>query len=301
MATQTRPNDRQAIATMGSAGSPGLLDIDAHVFAEKFDKAPFLIGHRLCDHPLFELKRLLELGQALPAKSVEYNAGELPVGCDPAQTPRNGLSVEETIERIETCKSWMGLKNVEQDTEYGGLLARCLEEVARHSEAAHPGMGQREAFIFLSSPGSITPYHMDPEHNFLLQIQGTKTMTVFDRGVVTATELERFHSGAHRNMTFRDDYLARSTSFELLPGQAIHVPSAMPHFVRNGTGVSISFSITFRTPDLGKAGYVHSFNRLMRKAGLTPGEFGTHPGRDTVKSLMWRAIQRSRRMLGRDH
>ena len=32
----------------------------------------------------------------------------------------------------------------------------------------------REAFIFISSPNTVTPYHMDPEYNFLLQIRGTK-------------------------------------------------------------------------------------------------------------------------------
>jgi len=35
-------------------------------------------------------------------------------------------------------------------------------------------MGRREGFIFVSSPGSVTPHHMDPEHNFLLQITRTE-------------------------------------------------------------------------------------------------------------------------------
>ena len=37
---------------------------------------------------------------------------------------------------------------------------------------------QREAFLFLSAPNSVTPVHIDPEHNFLLQIRGQKDMNV---------------------------------------------------------------------------------------------------------------------------
>jgi len=49
-------------------------------------------------------------------------------------------------------------------------------------------MCEREAAIFVTSPGSVTPYHMDKEINFLLQIRGTKTISVFsasDREVLS--------------------------------------------------------------------------------------------------------------------
>src|SRR5207247_1374578 len=132
-----------------------------------FNRQPFLIGHHLVDHPLFALPRLIELSRALPDKDVEYNAGEVPISIDPKVTPRTGLGIEETIRRIEERKSWMVLKYVEQDPAYRDLLLECLEEVKAHSEPLHPGMGQPQAFVFISSAGSVTPYHMDPEHNFL--------------------------------------------------------------------------------------------------------------------------------------
>ena len=287
---------RRAIDTM--AQPDALLDIDARAFAENFDRRPFLIGHRLCDHPLFALERVLGLAKALPASSVEYNAGDLPIGCDPSDTPRTGLSVEDTIKRIEDCRSWMVLKNVEADPEYRALLARCLSEVEVHSEPLLPGATHPEAFIFLSSPGSITPYHMDPEHNFLLQIRGSKQMTLFDREIVPEEQRERFHRGAHRNMPFAQDYLERSVVVELQPGQAVHVPVALPHFVKNGAGVSISFSITFRTPDLYRRGEVHALNGMLRDRGFNPAPVGSHPSRDAMKSLTMRALRRTSRMLG---
>src|SRR4051812_8518179 len=95
-----------------------LLETDAIEFRDCFDRRPFLIRHHLTDHPLFALPRLLELARSLPEANVEYNAGQLPVNCDPKLTPRNGLSIEETVRRISECKSWMVLKYVETDPEY---------------------------------------------------------------------------------------------------------------------------------------------------------------------------------------
>src|SRR2546423_10649301 len=87
-----------------------LLDIDGELFRDCFDKRPFLIGHRLGDHPLFTLPRLIELSRKLPEKNVEFNGGKVPVNLDPTLTPRTGLTIEETIRRIEECCSWMVLK-----------------------------------------------------------------------------------------------------------------------------------------------------------------------------------------------
>src|SRR5262245_63771662 len=85
---------------------------------EHFARRPFVVRHRLTDHPLFALPRLIELARMLPEDRVEYNAGDVPVSLDPARTPRTGLSIDETIRRIEECRSWMVFKNVERDPEY---------------------------------------------------------------------------------------------------------------------------------------------------------------------------------------
>jgi hypothetical protein len=280
-----------------AAPSSNLLEIDAGAFARAFDRSPFVIRHNLCGHPLLKLDRLIEIASVLPEKNVEYNAGNVPISCDPNKTPRNGLSCEETIRRIECCNSWMALKNVEQDPEYHDLLMRCLDEVRPYCECIAPGMTRAEAFIFVSSPNSITPYHIDPEHNFLLQIQGNKFMTVFERSLVSIEELEHFHSGAHRNMTFNESNLSKGTTYELLPGDGLHVPVTAPHYVRNGSNVSISLSITFRTPDLESKGMVHQVNRYLRGKGLRPAPVGQYPVLDALKVLSCRAVRKAHSLL----
>src|SRR5205823_7433879 len=121
--------------------------------------------------------RVLELARALPERFVEYNAGAVPVGVRPEETPRTGLSAEETIRRIQECGSWMVLKRVEQDPEYGALLDRCLDGIAAHARGVAPPMQRREGFIFLSSPGAVTPFHIPPEDNSPLQIRGRKPVS----------------------------------------------------------------------------------------------------------------------------
>lgn len=279
--------------------SAQLLDIDATRFADCFDKEPFRIGHALASHPLFAMDRILELVRSLPESQIEYNAGTVPIGCDPSATPRNGLSAEETVRRIQENKSWLVAKNVETDPDYQLLLEQCLREVGVHSELVSPGMKYLEAFIFVSSPGAITPYHMDPEHNFLLQIRGSKQMTLFDRSLVTAEQLEKFYQGAHRNMPFDDAFMTRSETFEMKPGEGLHVPVAMPHFVRVGSEMSISFSITFRTPDLTLRSDAHVVNSWLRNAGLKPAPVGASTARDRLKSLTCRAWRRSQQLLQR--
>lgn len=275
--------------------SKPLLSWDTAEFNRCFNRRPFLIQHNLCNHPLFSLDRLLGLAQELPAKDIEYNAGNLPINQDPNLTPRNGLSVEETVQRIRDCKSWMVLKHVEQDPEYGKVLDDCLSEVRQQSEAIAPGMMSAHAYVFLTSPGSITPYHMDPEHNFLLQIHGSKIVHQFDGNdptVVSQEEFERFYGGRVRNMTLAEENRPKSWVFDLQPGYGLHFPVTYPHFVQNGSEVSVSLSITFRTPDLDRRLGIHSFNWWMRQKGIKPAPVGKHPWADSAKYHAYRVVRK---------
>lgn len=272
------------------------LALQSDVFQSCFGERPFMVRHHLAEHALFELPRILELARSLPERSVEYNAGEVPLTLDPANTPRTGLSVEETIRRIGECRSWMVLKNVEQDPAYGALMDACLEQVHGLSSWLSPGMRDKEAFIFLSSPGSLTPYHMDPEENFLLQIRGEKILHVFDRSVLSQQDLERFHAGSHRNLVHRDEYQAKSEIFMLKPGRGLHVPVATPHWVQNGPEVSVSFSIAFQTERSLRSAHVHAFNSRLRRLGLQPACAGESALKDSLKQFAFRATHRTARL-----
>ena len=278
-----------------------MLTIDREQFARHFPAAPFLVQHSLQLNPLFQIPRLLELSTLLPEHKVEYNAGNLPVSQDPTKTPRNGLSVAETIQRIAECKSWLVLKNVEVSEPYKLIIDQCLDQVCELARSSIPVTYHREGFIFISSPGSVTPYHTDPEHNFLLQIQGSKTVHLFDgadRSIITEEELENFHSGGHRNLTLRDDAKGKARSFTLTPGVGLHFPVNDPHWVQNGEQVSVSLSITFRSPLSDRKARLHFINGKLRNFGIAPSPVGASAVRDLCKDVIVRSYQNLRWILG---
>jgi hypothetical protein len=281
--------------------SSPLIEVDPAICDAYFDRKPFHVRHALSDHPLFALPRLVELARRLPEPFVEYNAGTLPVGVRPGETPRNGLTAEETVRRIAECGSWMVLKRVEQDREYGEVLDRCLDAVAQQAKV--PRMLRREAFIFLSSPNAVTPFHLDPEHNFLLQIRGTKTVSMWDRDdrlVLPEAELEKFHAAfVHRNLPWSEVFQTTAWVVPLKPGQGLHFPVAVPHWVKNGPEVSISFSITFRSEASEARDRVYRANAKLRKLGLSPRPPGESLLLDSTKSAAFAALARLKRVVAR--
>jgi hypothetical protein len=267
--------------------------IDAACLAGKFEREAFAVRHRLTDHPLLQLPRLIELATVLPESSVEYNQGDLPIHQDYLATPRNGLTIDQTIRQIEDCRSWMVLKNVERDPAYKALLDECLEEIAPHVRRISPQLEHREAFVFVSSPQAVTPYHCDPEHNFLLQIRGDKLMTIFDRRdprAISEEQMEAMASGAHRNLPFTDDIAALGRRFPMAPGDGVHVPMYCPHWVRVGQAVSISLSVTCRSRVSVRRDAALRVNARLRRFGINPVPPFQSSWRDQAKQAVDRAL-----------
>ncbi len=274
-----------------------LLKIDQESFRANFNRRSFYVRHHLSGHPLFSLPNLVKLANRLPREFVKYGSGEVPVEAGLYNRTRTGLSAEETIWRIEHCRSWMVIKFIEHDPEYRDLLNRCLDEVQLFSDPVDPGMNKREGFIFISSPSSLTPYHMDPEYNFLLQLRGSKQLYVFDssdRAVLSEQEIEEFlASDSENNLTYKEANRNKAELFELTPGKGLHIPVTAPHWVQNGNEVSVSFSITFQTRASNHRTLVYKANSRLRKWGLNPSPYGRSRLSDAVKFYGWRALGRA--------
>jgi len=287
-----------------------LLDFEGSEFRTKFPDLGFKIRHELCSRPEFQLDRLAELAQRLPHDLVEYYAGDVSVGQRSKEYPKNGLSVVETVRRIEECGSWMVMKSVHVDPEYNQILRGLLDEWyrqidSRQLEALRGGMHREHAFIFISSPNSVTPYHVDDEHNFLLQIRGSKQVSMWDpkdRAVVSEAEVESqlqfWHDPDYeRYIPYQDEFQKRATVFSLQPGEGLHFPLAAPHWVKNGPEISISFSITFRSELSERLARIYYINRRIRRRGLEPVPPLQSPWRDALKDGAFRAARRASHIL----
>lgn len=241
------------------------------IFDANYPDGVARLTHNLTGHPLLSRDVLASVADALPPASVEYSLGDVPLGIRPEDAKANGLSLSDTIRTIGENGSWSVMKNLEQLPQYAELLDSALAQLERFVTPRTGPMLHRECFVFVTSPGSITPFHMDPEHNILLQIEGEKTMVAFpthDEELVPAQQSEGFHLGAHRNLHWDDAFHAKATEVLIKPGEAVMMPVKAPHYVRNGDNISVSMSITWRSDRSVAEGELHALNARLRARHL---------------------------------
>ncbi|MEY4641118.1 MAG: hypothetical protein RLZZ227_1112 [Pseudomonadota bacterium] len=246
----------------------------------------FGVGHALEQHPLLSLEAIAQLADALPAAAVECHRARQPLllpGGVSAGDAEPLAKPSEIVRNIDTSGRWMVLWNIEQRAPYRKLLNELLDEVVRLLPTRERGMVFREAFLFISSPGSITPAHIDPEHNFLLQLRGKKDMHVgsFASPAIEQGELTRYNDSGHRNIA---EMPLHSSTFSLLAGDGVYLPPWRPHWVNNGPQASLSLSVTFRTGLSQQVENAHRFNAKLRRWGIAPPPVGESPFTDRLKA-----------------
>lgn len=263
-------------------------------FSTAYPEVPHKLVHRLHAHPLMELEALASLAEALPERSIEYNFADQPIGIDGKPAP-TGIPIGDTIRNIDSSNSWAVLKNIEQDPAYAALLGDLLDELRPAIEARTGRMMKTQGFVFITSPGGVTPYHFDPEHNILLQLRGSKVMTQFPAGdpLYAPDEVhETYHTGGGRELRWRDELAAGGTEFALEAGEALFVPVMAPHYVRTGPVPSVSLSITWRSEWSFAEADARAFNGVLRRIGLKPASTGRWPKRNLVKAYGWRLLRK---------
>jgi hypothetical protein len=270
-----------------------LLEIDAPTLAANFAKNPFAVTHKLGDHPLLSVEAVASLADRLPEASIEHNRGDVDRVVADGVVEVLDETPGEVARNIDTNGCWMVLKNIEQEDDYHRLLDNLLDEVNPLVEGREGGMNLREGYIFLSAANSTTPAHTDHEHNFLLQVRGSKEMNLgrFNDPKVEQLQVEKMFSG-QRNMDRLPD---EPTAYELKPGDGVYVPPNAPHWVNNGPEVSVSLSITFRTAVTERGAVVHSMNRRLRKLKLSPRPPGESVSVDKAKFAVNRTLKSLRR------
>ncbi|MDQ1520794.1 MAG: hypothetical protein QOI55_1867 [Actinomycetota bacterium] len=277
----------------GVALMAGYLDIDGPTLAEAFAHCSTAIQHRLADHPLLQLDEIAKLADRLPADLVRRERADLPL--DNRGYVDAGVGApSSTVLGIEQNQYRVSLREIQCDPIYRELIDACLDEVATRLGPREGGMRRRSGYIFVSSPAATTPMHFDPEHSFLLQVRGSKTVYSVprrDAGSVQR-ELDRYYDGAPCAFDAMQDEALR---FDLVPGVGVYFPSFVPHWVEAHDGVSVSFSIPFYTQFSERAEYVNRVNKRLRKLRMSPRPPGTSPRLDAAKATLLRSWTKVRR------
>lgn len=258
-------------------------------FGELCNRASFQFAHKLSGNPLFSTQSLIELAQRRPeSPTYAYRSnGQVGIGDRWEKGSGRALTAAETIAGIAHNDSLVMLKHLEQDVVFGPVLQRIFDELL---QSAGPRIRDDvvvgRGTILIASPGRITAYHLDADVNFLFQIEGDKTMNVFDqtdRTVVSEVELERYFCGDHNGAQYTESKQARAKHYDLRPGSGVHIPWTAPHWAQNSSNVSVALSVNFDLKSLVRLGRIYQMNGKLRRLGGNPTPPGKSMLRDSVK------------------
>jgi hypothetical protein len=270
-------------------GTSTVFNHKATEFGERFNRVPFAVSHNLAGDPLFALPRLVELAKTLwtlGGAKVLFHEGEASFDNRWEEIPRKSLSFIEGIIKIQNSGSWVLLKSIQEDPEYKVCMDRCLGELSVLTGVnLQEEITWMEGYIFIASPGAVTPHHIDHESNFLLQVHGEKDLNVCDpndRSVLFDEEIESYYMGDLSAAAYKPVSQEKAYVFPMAPGRGVHIPSKGPHWVRNGSQYSVSFSLNFCMRELDIKARVYQFNHFLRKLNFTP----TPPGKSAMKDRL---------------
>ena len=272
------------------------------------DRAPYAFRHRIAEHPLLSLESLQALVPQFDPRKVYFSQRRMQQGEDfnrAISDGREGASVEALIQGLRSNQGYIMVREPELHPSFAELHRALADDIGQMLQAqrlAKHAIGVR-SYLFISSPGSVTPFHFDRASNFLLQIRGSKQVTVFepwDERVITAVEYESHSAYNDCAVRWKPDCEPLGRQFHCSPGDAVHIPFLGGHHVRNGSDdLSITLSVFFNTPrtlhQLHALRCNHRLRPLLGRFGLQPAAVGRQPWRDTGKSLLSRAYDRLRR------
>jgi hypothetical protein len=234
---------------------------------------PFHFSHNLENVGLFSLEGLAQAADEMREEFLEYTTT--------LENPHK-FSRGDLVRSVETADTWLFLRNLENIPRYRLAMERFIKTIASY-EAKVLGQERLRAvfnpmsFAFISSPKSKTNFHIDPEHNFLFQIRGSKTVFVnnsFVQPIILESEIEDFYANeVDYKLVFNESYSAYMESKPINPGRGVYIPVTSPHTVINNDDVSISYSLTFRSHDSEKYRRIHLANRALRILGLKPRKY----------------------------
>jgi hypothetical protein len=268
------------------------VEIDAASFVEAFARRSIYVRHALVDHPLFTMDAIAELADRLPPQSVRRERGHLPVINTDGYVDVGEGAPSATVRDIEHNGFRVSLRDIHQAPEYAHLIHECLDEVDTLVAEREGGMCHRAGYLFISSPAATTPMHFDTEHSFLLQIRGTKEVSVaaFDQEPdILQRERDRYIDGVGCDFTAMK---AAAETFRIGAGVGVYLPSYVPHWVQTEAGISVSFSIPFFTTYCRRAETVYRINRRLRKLHLSPRPPGISEQVDSSKVVFARSWEK---------
>ena len=238
------------------------------------------------DHRL-TLASVADLADRLPRRSVIADTAAQPLLVPQGGPPRGALERPgDVIRDLRNANAWLTLLNVEDDPGMAELMNAHLDQLESAMIAKQGSrrgkLRKRVAFVFVSSPNSVTPVHFDIEHSLLMQVSGQKTVSIgrWENDAARRHEFDRYWDGSHGRI---ENLPPEAAAYTMTPGRAVYIPPGTPHWVHNGPDISLSVTLTYFTAATVRENRIEDFNSHLRRRHMKPREPGRSAIVDTAK------------------
>lgn len=250
------------------------------------------------------LAAVADLADRLPRRSVIADTAAQPLLVPQGGPPRGALERPgDVIRDLHDANAWLTLLMVEDDPSMAEIMNNHLDQLeagmtAKQGKRAK--LRKRVAFVFVSSPNSVTPVHFDIEHSLLMQVSGCKTVSVgrWESDAARRHEFDGYWDGSHGRIETLQPEVA---AYTMTPGRAVYIPPGTPHWVHNGPDISLSVTLTYFTAATVRENRIEDFNSHLRRRHMKPREPGQSTAVDTAKVCAMGALaigQRLRSSIG---
>ena len=246
------------------------------------------------------LASVADLADRLPRRSVIADTAAQPLLVPQGGPPRGALERPgDVIRDLHNANAWLTLLNVEADPGMAEIMNTQLDQLEAGmiaKQGARQGrMRKRVAFVFVSSPNSVTPVHFDIEHSLLMQVSGSKTVSIgrWESDAARRHEINRYWDGSHGRI---EAVPPEEAAYTMTPGRAVYIPPNTPHWVQNGPDISLSVTLTYFTAATVRENRIEDFNSHLRRRHMTPREPGHSAILDTAKVCAIGALTAGQRL-----
>jgi hypothetical protein len=260
------------------------LEWEADAFTDAFGRTPFPFTHRLSGRPELTVDAMATLAARVPPSWTRPHTGRLPV-VFPQKVTTLDASAPDVARGIADNGQRLLVYHLERLSSYADVVRSCYDAATGVVGNREGGVCAQSVSILVASPGAVVQSHFDRHHNLLLQLEGTKEITVgtFPDPVEGHRVLERARRWTHNNLS---DLPTHTHTFELGPGDALYIPAYAFHWVHGGPDASLALSYGFATRSTVRAPLVYWCNANLRRLGLRPRPPGESDRGDRVKAAV---------------
>jgi hypothetical protein len=263
------------------------------LFADCYPQRAGMLPHRLVAEPLLGHAALAAAARELPAALVERRVHDAADGAG-FRHREDGRDPAAAIADGGDDAAWIMLRGIERLPAYRALLDRLLAELAPVIAPATGPVRDIKGFVFVSAPGTHTPFHFDAEYNILFQIAGTKVFSTCSPvpPFLDLAQREAYHLAGENMLAWEPGFAAAEQQHHLNPGDAVFVPFAAPHRVLAGDAPSVSLSVTWQSRASRAQADALALNPVLRRWGLPAHDPAAARGAPWLRAAARRVGQR---------